>query len=374
MSDYWFTDEQGRKRHVGGDSNERHSVAAKHNYHAINSLFSSYSSHFGRSRLHSTHCPVCSADVFFCECDNGGRVFFDTLAPTWKKHPCTTNYESGNKVKTYRLIHPIENHFIKNGENISKKTVMEVPDFMDRFELNINNTRVYANLVDNCTILVRQHNGKLLLTILINNKKFKNEYFCRDKEFEGQRELVEFLERVMWNTDFKESLNIKKKENEIKTLGDHKIIQINKQNVSKVLTTLEEQEKKRRLKKQTENNKRKKEEYEGQRQRQKESIAEQEAIRKQRYEEYGLFHNKQGKSPMVQVKLFISKREGLTIVKKKNVPTTVSLPITISPPIVPTMPAKKTSPKMSLDQFGSVSEALKAIKDKLQKQMDENNG
>ncbi len=198
MSDYWYTDEYGRKRHVGEDSSERYSVTTKHNYSAINSIFSTYSSHFSRSRLHSTHCPVCSADVFFCECDNGGRVFFDTLAPAWKKHPCTTSYESGSRVKTYHLIHPKENHFIKKGEEKTiKKTIMEVPDFMDRFELNLSNPHAYANLIDNCTLMVRQQNGKLLLTIIINNQKFKNEYLCRDKQFDHQRELEEFIESLM---------------------------------------------------------------------------------------------------------------------------------------------------------------------------------
>jgi hypothetical protein len=342
MSDYWYTDEYGRKRHVGGDSSEGYSVVPKHHYYAINSIFSSYSSHFSRSRLHSTHCPVCSADVFFCECDNGGRVFFDSLAPTWKKHPCTTSYESGNRVKTYHLIYPKENHFIKNGENTSKKTVIDVPDFMNRFELNLNNTRAYANLVDNCTILVRQNNGKLLLTILVNNKKFKNEYLCRDKEFERQRELEEFLESVMWNTDLTESLKIKKKENKIKTVGEHKIIQINKQNVGKVLTTLTEQQ-----------NKIKNQKYFEEKQR--------EAVHKERQDR----HRGDNKASQNEQKFnpTIPKRESLSIVKKKNV---------LEKPIVPVATPRDDS-KISLDQFGSTKEALRAIKDKLQKQLDEKN-
>jgi hypothetical protein len=60
----------------------------------------------------------------------------------------------------------------------------------------------------------------------------------------------------------------------------------------------------------------------------------------------------------------IPKREGFTIVKKKNVP---------EKPIAPASTPRDNS-KMSLDQFGSVSEALRTIKNKLQKQMDKNNG
>lgn len=36
-------------------------------------------------------CPVCGASVFFYQCFNGGRVFFDELGPPWPKHPCTDN-------------------------------------------------------------------------------------------------------------------------------------------------------------------------------------------------------------------------------------------------------------------------------------------
>jgi len=355
----YYTDELGRTRCFEADSSERYSVVAKHNYHAINSVFSSYSSHFSQSRLHSTHCPVCSADVFFCECDNGGRVFFDSLAPTWKKHPCTTNYESGNRVKTYHLIHPKENHFIKEGEKSSKKIVMEVPDFMTHFELSINKSSVYDNLINNCTLMVRQQNGMLLLTIIVNNKKFKNEYLCNDKEFSNQRDLENFIESVLWDTDLSVSMKIKKKENEIKSHGDHKIIQISKQNAGKVLTTLAEQKKILRLKKEAEQ----KEEYAKERGLQKRSKEEQEAIRKQRYEEYirELDARNSGIDPDSIEKQFLSKSKGLTIVKKKNV---------LEKPIAP-VPEPRDDSKMSLDQFGSAKEALRAIRYELQKQLDE---
>lgn len=36
-------------------------------------------------------CPVCHSQVFFVQCENGGRVFFDELGPPWPKHPCTDN-------------------------------------------------------------------------------------------------------------------------------------------------------------------------------------------------------------------------------------------------------------------------------------------
>jgi hypothetical protein len=214
---------------------------------------------------------------------------------------------------------------------------MEVPDFMDCFELNLNNTRAYSNLVDNCTILVRQNNGKLLLTILVNNKKFKNEYLCRDKEFECQRELEEYLESVMWNTDLTENLKIKKKENKINSNGEHKVIQIDKQNVGKVLTTLTEQQQKIRKQKYFE-------------EKQRETVHKEHQNRHKKHKEAS--ENEQKTTPT------IPKREGFSIAKKKNA---------TEKPIAPVSGPSDGS-KMSLDQFGSVKEALKAIKDKLQKE------
>lgn len=41
------------------------------------------------SFTHPTRCPVCGADVFFVECPNGGRVFFNELGWPWEKHQCT---------------------------------------------------------------------------------------------------------------------------------------------------------------------------------------------------------------------------------------------------------------------------------------------
>ncbi len=36
-------------------------------------------------------CPVCHVRIYFYSNDAGSRVYFDTLAPNWIKHPCTDN-------------------------------------------------------------------------------------------------------------------------------------------------------------------------------------------------------------------------------------------------------------------------------------------
>jgi hypothetical protein len=53
--------------------------------------YSSFSAHFVNP---NAKCPVCGEKVFFCQLENGGRVYFDELGPPWSKHPCT---DSKNK-------------------------------------------------------------------------------------------------------------------------------------------------------------------------------------------------------------------------------------------------------------------------------------
>lgn len=36
----------------------------------------------------NAQCQLCGQRVFFCQLENGGKVFFDELGPPWIKHPC----------------------------------------------------------------------------------------------------------------------------------------------------------------------------------------------------------------------------------------------------------------------------------------------
>lgn len=209
MSNDWYTDEQGRKRNIGGVSNEvfsnRHYYYEKSINNTIPSLFSKYSIDFTKSKLHVTSCPVCYQTVFFCECDNGGKVFFETLSPTWKKHPCTTNYGNNGTVKTYYLIFP--------KEKINKKVIFQTPEFLKNFNLNFGEKKVHDNLINNCTLLVRKFKTVFLLTILVNNKNFSNEYLCTDEIFYNQSDMEDFIKNVLSNTNLSTSLHIKKSKN-----------------------------------------------------------------------------------------------------------------------------------------------------------------
>jgi hypothetical protein len=41
----------------------------------------------------NARCPRCELPVFYFQNEHGSRVFFDTLAPDWIKHPCTDNQQ-----------------------------------------------------------------------------------------------------------------------------------------------------------------------------------------------------------------------------------------------------------------------------------------
>lgn len=93
MGDIWIT-KLGRRICISNASEEK--------YEKNTIVYDS------KSFLYNTKCPVCSSEVYFCRCSNGGRVFFDTLYPLWDKHPCTITSEIDySNSKGYSLILPI---------------------------------------------------------------------------------------------------------------------------------------------------------------------------------------------------------------------------------------------------------------------------
>ncbi|MEY3288438.1 MAG: hypothetical protein RLZZ419_680 [Pseudomonadota bacterium] len=56
-----------------------------------NRVESNYNSFVSAFVNPNANCPVCGEAVFFCQTENGGRIFFEELGPPWTKHPCTDN-------------------------------------------------------------------------------------------------------------------------------------------------------------------------------------------------------------------------------------------------------------------------------------------
>ena len=61
----------------------------------------------------NAYCPVCGAEVFYYQNENGSRVFFDALGPPWPKHPCTDNQKID--VRYYTLPDDNSNHLAIKG-------------------------------------------------------------------------------------------------------------------------------------------------------------------------------------------------------------------------------------------------------------------
>ncbi|QFR43757.1 hypothetical protein [Sulfurimonas xiamenensis] len=278
MSDYWYTDEYGRKRHVqDGVSSD----SARYRHESIYNPFYAHSDFSKDSYLYLTSCPKCFEAVYYCNCSNGGRVFFDSLAPDWDKHPCTSTatYQPKNIDEKYSLIIPTHNYYQRHEDYERRSTTFEVPSFLKSIKINTTDDILYKNLTQNTMILVRESNGRFYLTIIVTTKKFKNHHLCNNKRFNNQYIMQEYIISLLSKVDFTQSVDIS---NEVMhTKGNKKIIKLDKfQSI-----TINKNQKK--AKKPSKKN----------------------VIKKNKI--------KQEFKPVEQ-KVYVSKKTGLKIVKKKN--------------------------------------------------------
>jgi hypothetical protein len=95
------------------------------------------------------NCKECNNQtIFYCKCENGGRVFFETLYPTWDKHkcPCYSDNEYIEKMNSidnkifFRILHP---EFYNRRKSIFKYTKNEG---LKDFELKITNSNLYSDI------------------------------------------------------------------------------------------------------------------------------------------------------------------------------------------------------------------------------------
>lgn len=218
MNEYWYTDEFGRKRHVNGELNSSHDKNKSQTYSYNNSFSYNYS--VTKSHLYITKCPVCDNQVYFCQCSNGGRVFFDTLSPLWKKHPCTSiNNDEPKLLKKYSIILPHATHQTSFEGITKKETVFYVPDFLDSMKLNTTNKILHQNLIQYTSILIRKEYDIFYLTIIVTSSKFNNSYFCKDLNFTTQLEIEQFIYKELSKKDFYDDFSpYKESKEEISTV------------------------------------------------------------------------------------------------------------------------------------------------------------
>lgn len=85
----------------------------------------------------NARCPVCNAPVYFYQASNGGRVFFDDLAPHWPKHPCTDNTLRTYRPVAYALLTPRKHtpNWEKEGWEPASVTKVDLPPPITRIHL-----------------------------------------------------------------------------------------------------------------------------------------------------------------------------------------------------------------------------------------------
>jgi len=210
MRDYWYTDELGRKRHVQNGESNNSNLREYHRHENIKNTFYKDGGSSKDSYLYVTKCPVCSEKVYFCNCSNGGRVFFETLAPHWTKHPCTStkNYDPLNLHDKYSIITPTYNSYKLHEDYEKRLTIFKVPSFLESFKINTTDNILYKNITENTMLLIREENSKLYLTIIVTTEKFTNQHICTDEIFYDQKLMETYIESKLSKVDFSDSIDI----------------------------------------------------------------------------------------------------------------------------------------------------------------------
>lgn len=150
-------------------------------------------------------CSSCNKkEIFFCNCDNGGRVFFETLYPEWKKHDCSC-FNNEKKVVSkdnddyYEVLFPSKYN--------AEEEVLEYRNTpcLDDFHLKIRNKYIFNNATKNVTLLHKYKGGQIYLKVILSSKKFLNQILVDDAIFNTQVEFEKFLIYIFTKTDL--SLN-----------------------------------------------------------------------------------------------------------------------------------------------------------------------
>ena len=157
--------------------------------------------HIG-SRIYQSSCPVCSFNVYFCNCSNGGKVFFDSLAPEWEKHPCTNNTINNHSSEYYIFVYFTS--FFK-GSFIFNKHINDIK----KFKIPSRNNKTFIkNIVNNVIILIRAKKDLHILTLIISYGKYKNHILVKDKFFKVFEHLLSFIIYVLSQKDLSTNINI----------------------------------------------------------------------------------------------------------------------------------------------------------------------
>lgn len=174
------------------------------------------------SKIFSTKCscPSCKGiEIFFCDCNNGGKVFFETLYPEWRKHncPCVQQKNQSSNLQVddyYSLVFP--SSFKEN--KLFYKKINDLPDFT----IEVKNKYIYNNIIKNINLLVKYKKSRIILKVILSSKKFSNYLLVNNAIFNSFQEFKKFLIYILTQTDLSKDKDFKIFYNSENTIFDKK--------------------------------------------------------------------------------------------------------------------------------------------------------
>lgn len=161
------------------------------------------------SKIFLTKCSCSSCkgiEIFFCDCSNGGKVFFETLYPEWRKHNCPCfqekNQSSNSQVHDYySLVFPSS---FKDNKLFYKK-INDLP----AFTIEVKNKYIYNNAIKNINLLVKYKKSRIILKVILSSKKFSNYLLVNNAIFNSFQEFKKFLIYILTQMDLSKDKDFK---------------------------------------------------------------------------------------------------------------------------------------------------------------------
>ena len=158
--------------------------------------------------------------LFYCKCKNGGRVFFESLSPSWKKHecPCYSNNLDIEKdileSNLYKNLYPHSYDY----KSKQKKLIFKNNEGLSDFDILVKkNSFLYIKLIEDLTLLYRIEKDIIMVNILSKDNKL----LYKDKKFKSVGDLKSFLTKEFSRQANKKSKFHKSKKNTMNNNSFH---------------------------------------------------------------------------------------------------------------------------------------------------------
>ena len=151
-------------------------------------------------------CPKCrNKPIFYCKCQNGGRVFFESLSPDWKKHKCPCYEQDIDKIEkqtSYENLY--KNLYPHSYDKKNKQLIYKANEELDDFYLPYQNS-LYENLTKNIHLLYRVQEKIIYIKVL----DFNYQVLYKEKKFGDTNQIISFLKLILSKVKFSNYKSLK---------------------------------------------------------------------------------------------------------------------------------------------------------------------